>query len=1073
MIFNSKKSMLVASACLAFLCGGVPQTWALEPQVTEVAQQSKKITGTVIDQTGEVVIGANVMEKGTSNGTITNMDGQFTLNVNSNAVLEVSFIGYTTQEIKVGSQNTVQIMLKEDTKVLDEVVVVGYGVQKKKLVTGATVQVKGDDIQKLNTTSALGALQSQTPGVSITANNGQPGEGFKVNVRGLGTTGDSAPLYVIDGVAGGDINTLSPADIESVDVLKDAASAAIYGARAANGVILVTTKQGKSGKIQVTYDGYIGWQNVYKKPGLLNAKEYMAVIDEIAFNEGGSGYDWEKLMGEKVYGMYQNGWNGTNWFDEISEKNAVTQNHAINMVGGSEASTFSAGFSYTDQNGILGKPCASAYDRYTARLNSDHVILKGKGFDVIKFGENLTFYYSEKNGVTQGNIYYNDVRNVLSANPLLPIYNDKGEYYGVEDRKADGWNVKESMGNPVMEMVSAGRGQNLNRNYGLNATAYLEIQPIKGLKYRGQFGYKMRSYSYRSFSEPYSSSINSSSSNYSVSQSAGLGHNISLENTLSYVLPKLGKHSIDVLIGQSFEKTGVGEDLSAGNTIAGTDKLPTLTDFEHAWLNNINNKSTSSFSGSPWGDSALASFFGRANWNYDEKYMATLILRTDGSSNFARGKRWGTFPSVSAGWVLTNESWMEKTKDWMDFLKIRASWGQNGNCNITNFNYVSSVAFDPYNAYAFGSTNISTTADRTSGAYAKNLPNPNVTWETSEQLDLGIDARFLNSRLGVAFDYYVKKTKDWLIQAPILATAGTGAPYVNGGDVENRGFEVAANWNDQIGKDFRYGVNINLSYNKNEVTRIANSEGIIHGASSVLSIGMDELYRAQVGYPIGYFWGLLTAGVFQNKSQIEAWKTAGNGILQVNPQPGDLMFVDRDHNGVIDDNDKTMIGNPHPDFRLGFGLNFSYKGFDLSLTANGAFGQQIAKSYRSWDDRFQNYTSDIFDRWHGEGSSNRLPRLTDGSNTNWQEVSDIYVENADYIRIQNLTIGYDFKKLFSRMPLQQARVYVQAQNLYTFTGYSGMDPEVGYGADASWVSGIDLGSYPQPRTILVGVNLKY
>lgn len=1073
MILNVKKRILAASVCLVFMLGKIPEVWAVQIGTHESVLQTKKITGTVIDQNGEVIIGANIMEKGTTNGTITNMDGIFTLNVNPNATLLVSFIGYAKQEVKVGNQTTFQIRLKEDTELLDEVVVVGYGVQKKKLVTGATVQVKGDEIQKLNTTSALGALQSQTPGVNITVNNGQPGEGFKVNVRGLGTTGDSAPLYVIDGVAGGDINTLNPSDIESVDVLKDAASAAIYGARAANGVILVTTRQGKNGKMQVSYDAYVGWQNVYKNPGLLNAGEYMTIIDEIAFNEGSSGYDWKKLMGEKVYGMYQAGWDGTNWFKEISEKNALTQNHAVNVIGGSEISKFSIGFSYTEQNGILGKPCASAYDRYTARLNSDHVLVKGKGFDIVKLGEYLIFYYSEKNGVTQGNIYYNDVRNVLSANPLLPIYNDKGEYYGVEDKKADGWNVKETMGNPVMEMVAAGRGQNLSRNYGLNATAYLEIQPIKGLKYRGQFSYKMSSNSYRSFSEPYNSSTSSSSNNYSVAQSAGLGHNISLENTLSYVLPELGKHGMDVLVGQSFEKTGVGENLSTSNSIANAEKLPTLTDFDHAWLNNINNKSTSSFNGSPWGESALASFFGRINWNYDEKYMATFILRTDGSSNFARGHRWGTFPSISAGWVISNEKWMETVQNWMDFLKIRASWGQNGNCNIPNFNYVSSVAFDPYNSYAFGSTDIATTADRTSGAYAKNLPNPNVTWETSEQMDLGVDARFLNGRLGMALDYYIKKTKDWLIQAPILATAGTGAPYINGGDVENKGFEIAMNWNERIGKDFNYGINMNLSYNKNEVTRIANSEGIIHGASGVLSIGMDELYRAQVGYPIGYFWGFQTSGVFQNKAQIEAWKSAGNGVLQTNPQPGDLMFVDQDYNGVIDDEDKTMIGNPHPDFRLGFGVNFSFKGFDFSMTSVGAFGHQIAKSYRSQDDRFQNYTSDIFGRWHGEGSSNLLPRLTDGSNTNWQEVSDIYIEDADFVRIQNLTVGYDFKKLFPRMPLQQARVYIQAQNLYTFTGYSGMDPEVGYGADASWVSGIDLGSYPQPRTILIGINLKY
>ena len=425
---------------------------------------------------------------------------------------------------------------------------------------------------------------------------------------------------------------------------------------------------------------------------------------------------------------------------------------------------------------------------------------------------------------------------------------------------------------------------------------------------------------------------------------------------------------------------------------------------------------------------------------------------------------------------MSNESWMEGSKNWMDLLKIRGSWGQNGNCNIDNFQYVSSVAFDQYNVYSFGSTSLGSTDTKKPGGYAKNLPNPKVTWETSEQLDFGFDARFLNSRLGVNFDYYVKTTKDWLVRAPILATAGTGAPFINGGDVENRGFEVALNWNDHVGKDFRYGINANLAYNKNKVTRIANAEGIIHGDANVLSQGTTEMYRAEVGKPIGYFWGYKTAGIFQNQAEIDAWK---GGFLQKAPQPGDVKFVDNDHNGVIDEKDKTMIGDPHPDFNLGFTLNLAYKGFDFSVTATGAFGQQIAKSYRSFaDSRYNNYTTDIFGRWHGEGTSNKLPRLTDGSNTNWQEISDIYIENADYVKIQNVSFGYDFKKLIPSMPLTQARLYVQAQNLYTFTGYSGMDPEIGYGSSIngnsnSWVSGIDLGSYPNPRTILVGVNLKF
>jgi TonB-linked SusC/RagA family outer membrane protein len=445
--------------------------------------------------------------------------------------------------------------------------------------------------------------------------------------------------------------------------------------------------------------------------------------------------------------------------------------------------------------------------------------------------------------------------------------------------------------------------------------------------------------------------------------------------------------------------------------------------------------------------------------------MATVVMRADGSSNFARGNRWGYFPSVSAGWVITNESFMESTKNWMDFLKLRGSWGQNGNASIDNFQYLATVAFDLTAAYSFGNTKTS----QSTGGYAEILPNENIKWETSETLDLGFDSRFLNSRLGLAFSWYDKKTIDWLVRAPVLGSYGTNAPYINGGDVDNKGIEIATNWNDHVGK-VTYGVNFNIAHNKNEVTRIANGEGIIHGDANVLSQGTTEMYRAQVGFPIGYFWGYKTAGVFQNQAQIDGTKA----FLQSKPQPGDLIFVDTNADGKIDTKDKVEIGDPHPDITIGFSFNLGYKGFDLNVASTGAFGQQIAKSYRSFaDTKIQNYTTDIFGRWYGEGTSNKLPRLTSGSNANWQEISDIYIENGDYVKIQNVTLGYDFKKLFTKMPFGQARLYVTAQNLYTFTNYSGQDPEVGYGGGQNWVSGVDLGFYPSPRTFLVGVNIKF
>ncbi len=1037
-----------------------------ENNASAYSQQSTKVTGKVTDITGGTLPGVSVVVKGTTNGTITGMDGAYVLgNVPVNAILQFSFVGMKTQEVAVGGKSSINIVMEEDAIGIDEVVAIGYGVQKKKLNTGSTIQVTGENLQKMSTVSALTALQSQSPGVNITQKSGMPGEGFKVTIRGLGTIHNSDPLYVIDGIAGGDINSLNPADIESVDVLKDAASSAIYGSRAANGVILVTTKQGRVGKMQITYDGYYGFQNPYKEPSLLNAKQYMTILDEVNFNEGLAAYDWKTMMPD-IYNKVNSGWEGTNWLKEIRNKNAAIQNHAINMVGGNDASKFSLGFSYSDQQGIYGKPVEPANKHYTARLNSEHVLYKNStGIDVVKFEENLNFGYSEKQGIGIGNIYWNDIHNMMVGVPLMPVYGEDGTYFNKDDKASTGLvQLSPDIANPIASMVY-NRGQNLSKNYNLNANASLEIQPLKNLILKSTFGYKMSASSYRQYTPIYELSTSSINTIDKVNQSMSSGYSWTFENTLAYS-KKINEHSFSALIGQSLEKWGMGENMNV------TNGYSLFSDFEHAWLDNTKGLTagTTTISGSPWGQGGLESFFGRLSYDYKETYMATVVMRADGSSNFARGHRWGYFPSVSAGWVMSNEFFMESTKSWLDFLKLRGSWGQNGNSSIDNFQYLATVAFDLTGAYSFGNTKTT----QSTGGYAEILPNKDVKWETSATTDLGFDARFLKSRLGLTFDWYNKKTIDWLVKAPVLGSYGTNAPYINGGDVVNKGIELALNWNDKIG-DFTYGANFNIAHNVNEVTRIDNGEGIIHGDANILSQGTTEMYRAEVGKPIGYFWGYKTAGVFQNAEQIRNAKAT----LQSDPQPGDLIFVDTTGDGKIDTKDKVEIGNPHPDFTIGFAINLGYKGFDFSIAGTGAFGQQIAKSYRSFaDTKVQNYATDIFGRWHGEGTSNKLPRLSSGSNANWQEISDIYIENGDYVKIQNVTLGYDFKKLFTKIPFGQVRLYVTAQNLYTFTKYSGQDPEIGYSPTVnnelqSWVSGIDLGFYPSPRTILMGVNIKF
>ena len=1057
----------------------------------EIQQASKKITGTVVDAQGPV-IGASVVEKGTTNGTVTDFDGNFSLSVKTGATIVVSFIGYETQEIKVGNQDNIQITMKDDNAVLEEVVVVGYGVQKKKLVTGATVQVKGEDIAKLNTTNALTAMQASTPGVNITQSSSQPGKGFKVNIRGVGTIGNSSPLLIIDGINAGTaddgLNGLNPNDIESIDVLKDAASAAIYGARAANGVILVTTKQGKEGKLSLQYDGFVGWSNAYKVPAMLGAKDYMSVINETYFNTYGSVPQWNTLVPQSILDRVNQGWNGTDWFKAYENKNALQFSHAVTLNGGTDRSKFSISLNYSSNEGIMGGDNASSYKRYGGRINSDHVVLRGKDLlgeehDLLTIGENVSYWYHNSHDLAESNGYWNIMQAAYIASPLVEPYDANGKLASYKDNGA-GYSTM-IYGNPLNHFLNGGfNSLNENRDFGVGATFYWIVEPIKNLKYRGQFNTGYSGGNSRNVGYPYSSSFTSASANYTVNQSDWQSSSFTIENTLSYVLPTFGKHNIDVLIGQSIERSNWSSGLNVGATVT-EENLNSLV--LKGWnYNTIANYDYAFHSSSGGYDTpmqgSIASFFGRANWNYDEKYMLTAIIRADGSNNFARGHRWGYFPSVSAGWNISNEKFMESTSSWLSFLKLRASWGQNGNCQIGNFYYLSNIGFSPSGypdyGYKFSSDMVQTVTDNvyTTGAYAKNVPNPDVTWETSEQLNIGLDARFFGGRLGLNFDWYKKTTKDWLVQAPMNVVLGYEEPaYVNAGDVENKGFEVALSWRDQIGSDFTYHANVNFATNKNEVTRLANNSGYIDGQDKALFENSSWISRVEVGHPIGYFNGMSYSGVWQNQAQIDAAVAAGKAVLE-GAQPGDLIWDDYNKDGMISlSEDRHEIGNPHPDVTLGASLGFEWKGFDFGVTGSGAFGMQVMQCYRTalLANPFNNYSINAFDRWHGEGTSNSRPRLAVGT-TNDQWVSTLYMEDADYFRIQNITLGYDFSKLWKSGPFSQLRLYVQAQNLYTFTGYSGVDPEIGSsGGKDSWARGIDVGLYPQARTFIVGASIKF
>ncbi len=831
------------------------------------SQENLTVSGVVTSAADQLpLIGVSVQVKGTSNGAITDLDGNYTVTVQPGQTLVFSYIGFVTQEVEITNQRTLNIVMNEDSETLEEVVVVGYGVQKKKLVTGATVQVKGETLAKMNTNSPLQAMQGQTPGVNISSTSGQPGESMKVSIRGLGTVGNAEPLYLIDGV-GGDISTLNPADIESIDVLKDAASAAIYGAQAANGVVLITTKSGKAGKAQISFDAYYGWQTQARKADMLNAQEYMMIMDEQAVNSGNAPYDWSSY--ESIYDANGNVYD-TDWVNSMFQNNAQTQSYTLGITGGSETSTYAMSLGYMSQEGIVGGKDVSNYERYNFRINSEHKLFKDS--DLLKVGEQVSFVYKMNNGISVGNQYNNTLRGAFGTSPLAPIYSDNNIYDSPynDTTKSDWYNAD---GNPYGSMMT--NSNNENKDVTFSGNVYAELQPVKNLKFRTVFGAVYSTNEYRSFSPLYQFSIYSfNNTRTSAAQNMSHGLTMTWTNTATYDWT-VGEHAFNALLGMEISRYN-GTYLRATNGILRDG----FDDWDHAYVDNGTATSTDNglgAAGHPNDETRTVSYFARFGWNWKETYMINATVRTDGSSRFARGNRYGVFPSVSAGWTISNEAFMEDTHDWLDFLKLRVSWGQVGNQNIDNYQYTAPITSSNTH-YLFGNQVGADAQSGYWGAYPSRLANEDVTWETSEQTNIGIDARFLRSRLSLTADFYIKTTKDWLVEAPILATAGTGAPYINGGDVKNTGIELALTWNDQIGSDFQYNVGVNGAYNKNKVGNIPTEDGIIHGDVNMLYDNTPEFYRASNGHPIGYFWGYQTAGIFQNKQQIEDWRAAGNGI---------------------------------------------------------------------------------------------------------------------------------------------------------------------------------------------------
>jgi TonB-dependent starch-binding outer membrane protein SusC len=1028
---------------------------------TNAYAQQRTVIGNVKDASGETLVGVNIVIKGTSVGTATDIDGNYSLTVNSNDnVLVANYIGYQPQETMVMNQSVINFSLERDVQDLEEVVVVGYGVQKKKLVTGATTQLKNEDFVKNNVIQLESAMQGLTPGMLIVKQSGQPGSDFNITIRGLSSINGNSPLVLIDGVPGS-FNMVNPSDVESVDVLKDAASAAIYGSRAANGVVLITTKKGTKGEPVISYDAYRGVSNIYKTVDVLNARQYAEIMNEASFNSKPTRPipftdEYIESLGE-----------GTNWQNEALNKNAPSQSHFLGINGGNEVSTYSISFSYSSEEGIFDYDGKSKYQKMGFRINSEHQLKP-----YLKVGQNLTYSHRQRRAMGTGNIYNNFIHDMLQANPLFDAY-DENSYDGFGRSE-----FYDEQINPIATMHYNFNG--INKNDDLIGNVYAELEIVKGLKFRSDFGGTL-SYGYNySHRDTFSLTPYTYSSIPSYSQGMNRNFYYNFDNVLSYQTT-IDKHSIEAILGMNAQD---GTYFFVNGSREGylSNIAPVI--------NNVTTNIDTTYIYGDFGDGdSRFSYFGRASYNYDEKYMGTVSLRRDGSSRFGKDKRFGYFPSVSAGWVITQEDFM-KDLAWLNFLKIRASWGQNGKEPADQYVYMARVGSDD-RYYNFG-------GDREVGVSPIIFANPALKWEASTQSNIGFDSRFMEA-FRFTLDLYQKESKDWIMQTPVPGISGIAGisssnPFINGGNVVNSGIELELGYQKNIG-NFSIDFAANFAYNKNMVTSVPDS--IIMGTASVLYNGSDEFYRVQEGMPMGFFWGYVTDGIFQNQEDID--KHLGpDGIkkLQSSAKPGDVKRIDLNNDGLLNDKDKTIIGDPNPDFIYGFRLSMAYKGFDLSMNVQGQGGNQIVQSYRSQERFFNNYTTEILDRWQwtdansngtidtGEGSGNKIPRVTlnDEANQNWRKFSDLYIHDGDFVKIKSLNIGYNFKtSVFKNTPIKQFRVYVAASNLLTITKYNGMDPEIGYGSysDSSgklrdaYASGIDVGFYPSPRTYLVGVNVKF
>ncbi|EDS14897.1 TonB-linked outer membrane protein, SusC/RagA family [Bacteroides stercoris ATCC 43183] len=1003
-----------------------------------VIAQNKMLVGTVVDELGETLIGVSVLNKTTGEGTITAIDGSFSLSGKQNDLIQFSYIGYASVDYVVKQEENIRVVLKEDTQNLEEVVVVGYSAQKKSSLTGAIAPVNMDDMEKRRVATVSQALQGQVAGVQITQSTGAPGDDISMLIRGEGTIGNNSPLYIIDGVPSRTMTFLNPSDISSITVLKDASAAAVYGSRASGGVVVITTKEGEVGKGHLELNYYYGIQKVANLPRMLNTQQYMDV-QEIAWNnagyEGSNPYTIDKKRTDLA---------DTDWLDELFTL-GQTHNIQATMSGGSKGVNYLLSAGYISQDGIVVYD-NDRYRRFSLRSN-----INAKYYDRLNIGANVQLTYSIQDKLNSKGDAPGIIRHAMLRPSVLSVYKDVNDptykandpftdlpFYKNNDRNG-GWESSkyEWTSNPIALAYYTDDKRSQYTTFG-NVFAEYEFLQDHSLKFKTNLGIDLNLYHNKAFNQNFGDDDGSGSDvdkglgrqnrPSNLDESRGESFTLTWNNTLSYA-KQFERHNINAVAGTEFISN---YESSIGASRQRYDY--TNDTFRYLDFGGTESDIWNSGSGSEW---ALMSVFASATYVYDNRYMITGNFRADASSRFASNHAWGFFPSVSAGWKMSEEKFL-KNISWLSDLKLRGSWGQLGNQEIDNYTFMTLLKKDgdKYVISRYG--------------------NPDLKWETSEQWNVGVDLGILRNKLYLSADYFMKTTSDILLPISLPSYVGSVSPtIVNAGTVRNKGFELSLTYRDKVG-DFNYSINGNIATLDNKVLKLHPNLPNIDG----------KVTRTTVGQPLNAYYGFVMEGIYQNEAEINEQLYATD-----NPtvQPGDIRFKDLDNNGKIDDNDRDFLGSPIPRFTYGFTLNGEYKGFNFSMLFHGVQDVQHfndLKKILNYDTRPFNHTTEMLGYWHGEGTSNSIPRpsFTDNGGS---RISSIFVEDASFFRLKNVELGYSFAKLLKKInsPISDLKIYVSAENLFTVTSYSGLDPE---STDL-----IDYGTYPQARSFLFGVNVKF